>query len=129
LTPQQVFDSKNAKIVRILAACNYLPVMPKNAFSPCIPTRGTDVPAGPDWIHEIKHDGYRLIVQREEKRVRLWTRNGHDWSDRSAGCARARVEAEQRAGREVISDIARGPKSANTCRSVRSYQVVSAQPL
>ena len=27
-----------------------------------------------DWIHEIKHDGYRLIVQREGKRVRLLTR-------------------------------------------------------
>jgi bifunctional non-homologous end joining protein LigD len=51
-------------------------------FQPCIPTRGIKVPAGPDWIHEIKHDGYRLIVQREGKRVRLLTRNGHDWSGR-----------------------------------------------
>ena len=33
-------------------------------------------------LREIKHDGYRLIVQREGKRVRLWTRNGYDWSDR-----------------------------------------------
>ena len=33
-------------------------------------------------MHEIKHDGYRLIIQRDGKRVRLWTRNGHDWSDR-----------------------------------------------
>ncbi len=49
---------------------------------PCIPTRGTEVPAGPDWLHEIKHDGYRLIVQREGKRVRLFTCNGYDWSDR-----------------------------------------------
>ena len=47
-----------------------------------IPTRGTEVPAGPDWFHEIKHDGYRLIVQREGKRVRLLTRRGYDWSDR-----------------------------------------------
>jgi bifunctional non-homologous end joining protein LigD len=39
-------------------------------------------PAGPDWLHEIKHDGYRLIVQREGKRVRLFSRNGHDWSAR-----------------------------------------------
>jgi hypothetical protein len=37
----------------------------------CIPTRGTKVPIGPDWIHEIKHDGYRMIVQRDGKRVRL----------------------------------------------------------
>ncbi len=56
--------------------------MRKVAFEPCIPTRGTKVPAGPDWIHEIKHDGYRLIVQREGKRVRLFTRNGNDWTSR-----------------------------------------------
>ena len=56
--------------------------MPKVAFEPCIPTRGTKVPAGPEWLHEIKHDGYRLIVQREGKRVRLFTRNGYDWTDR-----------------------------------------------
>jgi bifunctional non-homologous end joining protein LigD len=51
--------------------------MPQRQFEPCIPTRGTKVPSGPDWIHEIKHDGYR-----EGKRVRLFTRNGHDWTDR-----------------------------------------------
>src|SRR3954464_9650396 len=56
--------------------------MRKSAFEPCIPTRGTTVPAGSDWIHEIKHDGYRLIVHRDGKRVRLLTRNGHDWSGR-----------------------------------------------
>lgn len=56
--------------------------MLKSPYQPCIPTRGTTVPAGPDWIHEIKHDGYCLIVQREGKSVRLFTRNGHDWTDR-----------------------------------------------
>ena len=39
-------------------------------------------PDRPEWIHEIKHDGYRLIVQRDDKRVRLFTRNGRDWSER-----------------------------------------------
>ena len=34
----------------------YLCRMPKSAFAPCLPTRGTIVPAGPDWIHEIKHE-------------------------------------------------------------------------
>ena len=52
------------------------------AFEPCIPTRGAKVPAGPDWIHEIKHDGYRLIVQRDGARARLFTRNGNDWTSR-----------------------------------------------
>jgi hypothetical protein len=44
------------------------------AFQPCIPSRGTTVPAGEDWLHEIKHDGYRLIVQKDGQRVRLFTR-------------------------------------------------------
>jgi ATP-dependent DNA ligase len=56
--------------------------MPKSAFEPCIPTKAAKVPDRPEWIHKIKHDGYRLIVQRDGRRVRLWTRNGHDWSDR-----------------------------------------------
>jgi ATP-dependent DNA ligase len=51
-------------------------------YQPCIPSSGTRVPDRPEWLHEIKHDGYRLIVQRDGRRVRLWTHNGHDWSDR-----------------------------------------------
>ena len=53
--------------------------MPAYHVLPCIPTQAAKVPDRPEWIHEIKHDGYRLIVQREGKRVRLFTRNGHDW--------------------------------------------------
>lgn len=56
--------------------------MRSSAFQPCIPSRGTAVPTGKDWFHEIKHDGYRLIVQGDGQRVRLFTRNGHDWSGR-----------------------------------------------
>jgi bifunctional non-homologous end joining protein LigD len=51
-------------------------------YQPCIPTRASQIPTGPDWLHEVKYDGYRLIVQRKGKRVRLFTRNGHDWSGR-----------------------------------------------
>src|SRR4051794_15460158 len=64
------------------AASTIYPPMPAVEFQPCIAMRGTKVPSGPDWIHEIKHDGYRLIVQRDGKRVRLLTRNGYDWSDK-----------------------------------------------
>ena len=51
-------------------------------FQPAIPTRGTKVPVSPDWIHEVKYDGFRLLVHRDGDRVRLFTRNGHDWSGR-----------------------------------------------
>src|SRR4029453_14732900 len=56
--------------------------MRNTAFEPCIPTPGKQVPVGPNWIHEIKHDGYCLIVQRDGARVRLFTRNGNDWTTR-----------------------------------------------
>jgi ATP-dependent DNA ligase len=49
---------------------------------PCIPTRALKPPVGPQWIHEIKHDGYRLTARKRDSRVRLFTRNGFDWTDR-----------------------------------------------
>ncbi len=55
--------------------------MPATAFEQP-PDPGKQVPSSADWIHEIKHDGYRLIVQREGKRVRLFSRNGYDWTKR-----------------------------------------------
>jgi ATP-dependent DNA ligase len=47
-----------------------------------LPTTGKVVPAGPDWYHEIKYDGFRLRVQRNGDCVRLITRGGYDWSKR-----------------------------------------------
>jgi bifunctional non-homologous end joining protein LigD len=35
-----------------------------------------------NWIHEIKHDGYRLMARRDPVGIRLFTRNGFDWSPR-----------------------------------------------
>ena len=52
------------------------------AFDFCLPTRSTIVPHGPDWLHEVKYDGYRLRVERDGDRVRLVTRGGYDWSKR-----------------------------------------------
>jgi bifunctional non-homologous end joining protein LigD len=56
--------------------------LPPGFIPPCIPTRAFKVPAGPDWIHEVKHDGYRLQVRRDGDDVRLFTRRGFDWTDR-----------------------------------------------
>src|SRR4051812_11458465 len=67
------FSSRAKTKVRVLGCFDYVSAMPTTKFQPCIPTRGTEVPAGRDWLHEIKHDGYRLIVQREGKHVRLLT--------------------------------------------------------
>jgi ATP-dependent DNA ligase len=68
-----------------------------NGFiAPCIPTRAAKPPSGPDWIHEIKHDGYRLIVRRDGDTVRLFTRRGYDWSDRYPAISRAAAKLHAR---------------------------------
>jgi bifunctional non-homologous end joining protein LigD len=41
-----------------------------------IPTKSRTVPTGPDWLHEIKYDGYRIRLERDDDRVRLITRGG-----------------------------------------------------
>src|SRR5262249_34638809 len=49
---------------------------------PCLPTSAPSPPVGPEWLHEIKHDGYRMLALRDGERVRLLSRRGLDWGDR-----------------------------------------------
>src|SRR6266567_3107387 len=51
-------------------------------IEPCLPSPADHPPSGPDWVHEIKHDGYRLMARRDPIGIRLLTRNGHDWASR-----------------------------------------------
>jgi bifunctional non-homologous end joining protein LigD len=51
-------------------------------FEPCLPRPTKEPPSGPDWIHEIKHDGFRILAHRQGPTIRLITRNGYDFSDR-----------------------------------------------
>jgi bifunctional non-homologous end joining protein LigD len=45
-----------------------------------LPTKSDEVRAGSDWLHEVKYDGYRMMLIREQDRVRLISRGGHDWT-------------------------------------------------
>jgi bifunctional non-homologous end joining protein LigD len=56
---------------------------------PCLPSPAAKPPAGAGWLHEIKHDGLRMLVRRDAAGVRLFTRNGHDWTGRFPLIARA----------------------------------------
>jgi bifunctional non-homologous end joining protein LigD len=57
--------------------------------APCLPHPSEEPPAGRGWIHEIKHDGFRIMARRDSKGVRLYTRNGYDFADRFAQIAEA----------------------------------------
>ena len=55
-------------------------LLPPAFVEPCVPTASARPPSGTRWVHEIKHDGYRVIVRRDGERVRLFTRHGYDWT-------------------------------------------------
>ncbi|MDP3674778.1 MAG: DNA ligase D [Novosphingobium sp.] len=57
--------------------------------APQLATLVDAVPAGNGWIHEIKFDGYRALVAVKGAEVRVYTRNGLDWTDKFAPLARA----------------------------------------
>jgi bifunctional non-homologous end joining protein LigD len=62
---------------------------PEGFIEPCLPTLGHAVPSGPQWAYEIKHDGFRFICRRDGDRVRVFSRRGHDWTDRVPRIAEA----------------------------------------
>jgi bifunctional non-homologous end joining protein LigD len=57
--------------------------------APCEPVLVRTPPAGPDWLHEVKFDGYRMLSVIDAGNVRIHTRRGLDWTPRMPGIAQA----------------------------------------
>src|SRR5215831_12726343 len=51
-------------------------------IEPCLPSPAKAPPSGPGWLHEIKHDGFRILARRDGAGVRLLTRRGNDFTAR-----------------------------------------------
>ena len=51
-------------------------------IEPCLPSLAKRPPDGPNWLHEIKHDGFRILARRDSAGVRLISRHGHDFTSR-----------------------------------------------
>lgn len=58
-------------------------------FSPQLATLASRVPEGDHWLAELKYDGYRALSRIEQGKVKMLTRNGHDWSAKWPGLAEA----------------------------------------
>ena len=56
--------------------------LPAGFIPPCLPMMAPRPPSGPFWLHEIKHDGLRIIARKDSKRVRLYDRLGNDLTQR-----------------------------------------------
>ena len=52
--------------------------MPAGFIVPCLPTKTDKLPSGGQWLHEIKHDGFRVIARKTGAQVRLYSRPGND---------------------------------------------------
>jgi bifunctional non-homologous end joining protein LigD len=61
-------------------------------IEPCLPSPAKAPPSGPGWLHEIKHDGFRILARRDSAGVRLITRNANDFTDRFPFIATAVAE-------------------------------------
>jgi ATP-dependent DNA ligase len=56
--------------------------LPAGFIEPCLPTSTKRPPSGKGWLHEIKHDGFRVIARKSGNRVRLYSRPGNDLTRR-----------------------------------------------
>ena len=52
--------------------------LPAGFIAPCLPTKTDKLPSGSQWLHEIKHDGFRVIARKTGAQVRLYSRPGND---------------------------------------------------
>jgi bifunctional non-homologous end joining protein LigD len=51
-------------------------------IEPALASSITKVPSGERWVHEVKFDGYRVQVHLANESIRVFTRRGHDWTNR-----------------------------------------------
>ena len=52
--------------------------LPPGFVAPCLPSKAPHPPTGEAWLHEIKHDGFRVIARKDVDDVRLYSRSGND---------------------------------------------------
>src|SRR5262245_65193629 len=55
---------------------------PAGFIAPCLPTKNRQAAIRQPWLHEIKHDGFRIIARKNGERVRLYSRPGNDLTRR-----------------------------------------------
>src|SRR5262249_52822915 len=56
--------------------------LPTRFIPAVLPTKTDKLPSGSQWLHEIKHDGFRIIARKTGAQVRLYSRPGNDLTHR-----------------------------------------------
>jgi bifunctional non-homologous end joining protein LigD len=85
-------------------------------IQPCHPQRAKTVPAGDDWQHEVKFDGYRVQAHKIGSQVIIYSHNGHDFTERFPSIAQLLQELPAKSavldGEVVASDADGRPNFA-----------------
>jgi bifunctional non-homologous end joining protein LigD len=80
--------------------------------APQLPTLVDAPPEGPEWLHEIKLDGYRVLWRIAGGKSRILTRTGQDWTDRFSEIAKLKLNADTAiVDGEVVATDKRGASS------------------
>jgi hypothetical protein len=74
-------------------------IRPAGFIEPCLPSARSVPPPGGNWLHEIKHDGFRMLARRDGVRIRLGAASaaqdlasGRRWSEAPTDCSRCKIE-------------------------------------
>jgi len=95
--------------------------LPTGFIAPCLPTKAHTLPSGGAWLHEIKHDGFRIIARKDGERVRLYSRPGNDLTGRFP------LIVETLAGLRARSCVLDGEAVACDDNGVASFELVRYQ--
>jgi bifunctional non-homologous end joining protein LigD len=80
---------------------------PRHEYGPMLATLVDEVPAGPDWLFEVKFDGYRAVAYVEGGETRLRSRNGNDLTERFAPVAAQVTHAVKTPSAVVDGEVCR----------------------
>jgi ATP-dependent DNA ligase len=79
----RAFDDEVALTVALFYLARMLQrTLPAGFISPCLPTKTDKLFSGGQWLHETKHDGFRIIARKTGAQVRLYSRPGNDLTRR-----------------------------------------------
>jgi len=77
-------------------------------IEPCLPSPAKTPPAGPNWLHEIEHDGFRILARRDATAMQAYSRNGHTFGHRFPLIVAAVIALPARSclldGEAIVSD-------------------------
>jgi ATP dependent DNA ligase domain len=76
------FPSRSPGPIYALIMLLHPRTLPAGFIAPCLPIKAETLPSGGLWLHEIKHDGFRIIARKDGDRVRLYSRPGNDMTRR-----------------------------------------------